>query len=175
MRAGRECQVGTAVAPNVEPVRLGELIRIPVRRAEQDDQRLPLPQFGAGKRRGLEHAQRIHVRWRVVPQHLLHRRRDQAAIRPDSLKLIRVGHQGMKPVAQQVRGRLVSPAEEQDRGGDRFGFVDHSVGLRHRQPADQVVAGAGALAGDQFCDVSREFLLGPGSPDDLLPPGRRLN
>ena len=77
-----ERDVGPGVAPDIEPVRILEHVRIPVGRAQKEHDVVAFPQRNAAHLAVGEHAPKIRLHRRVESEELLDGRRDQARVIP---------------------------------------------------------------------------------------------
>ena len=127
--------------PDVEACRVGEHLRIPVRRTQQHrhagaggDGVPGQPHVGARGPPGDLHGA-------VQPQHLLDRVGPARGIGAEGVPLVAMGVEEHDGVAEQVDRRLETGAEQQHHGRVQLALGQRLVLGQGHQPADEIVAG----------------------------------
>jgi hypothetical protein len=136
------------VAPR-RAVRLGELIRIPIRGADHEQRALALGDHDTADGNVLQSDPRRRLHHAVEAQELLDRRAHQAGVGRQPAALVRMTQQREHGVADQVGGRLVP--RDQDQHAHREQLVRAqpiALDLGAHQRADQVLARPRAPLGD---------------------------
>ena len=152
MDAVPEREVPTGVAPDIQPVRVGEAVRIAVRAAQRQQDRGALRDRDARDRDVLDREPPDRQRRRrFVAQQLLHGRRQQRGFGPYRVEQVGVGEQRHDPGTDEVDHVLVAREQQQERqrrqlvGGEPVGTV--------AQRGQHVVAGPFAGGRDQLLEV----------------------
>ena len=156
-----EGQVVGGVAGHVEGVRVGELARVAVARAEQEQGPPAGGDVGVAERRS--------PRWRfgtgpgsaTVPERLLDRRGHQLRVLAHARVLVRVLGEGQQHRADQAGGGLVARQQQHER--EPVELVRGEVPLVRRgdQAAQHVVAGLAAQPLELLLHVGVELDRGP--------------
>ena len=141
VRAEAEREVAVVAARDVEAVGLVEHRRVAVRRADAADHERALPDRHAAELHVLERDAHGALHRAVEAQHLLDRALQQLGLRAQARELVGVLQERERPVPDQVRGRLVTGEQQQDRGRQQLAVAERvAVLLRRDERADQVVA-----------------------------------
>ena len=142
MTAVPEGDVAVLAARDVEVLGVGELHRIAVGCAQQQVDLVARRNLVALDLDRLAGTARGQLNGAVQAQHLLDRARDELGSRAQAHQLRRVPQQRLHSVPDQVRGGLVTRAQQQHRGRDHLFLGEGVVQVTgHHQPRQQVVAG----------------------------------
>jgi hypothetical protein len=106
--------VAVVCPADVEPIGLGEHLRVAVRRPQRQVQQLTLADRLAAQRQVLTGDPLQELRRAVVPQALLHRRPHQPRVIARPAQLLGVVQQGQDGVAELVLRGDVAGTEQQD-------------------------------------------------------------
>ena len=168
---GEVLRVGPA---DVEPIGLGEALRVPIGGVEDRDHEL-----AAADRVATE----LDVRRRpavqgpfdgsLVAQHLLDRARQERGVVPQLLELIGVREQADDRVPDQADGRLVAGDDQEHDRAEQLRFRERVLLVpRGQERADEVVLRVGAAGGEELRQVGDELAHLGGDPLHLVVPER---